>query len=202
MSSYTTELRCICENYAQYDGIPLYSDIDTIINNALPKLFDFEYPVFNQEHKTVLEQKIVRHYYTREICEETIGLWKLRLQVKLTEIMPYYNRLYEQLASGIDMFNNKNITTTYTRNSDGQGTSYNVYSDTPQGSLIGVETDEYMTNASKNKNSALTNENYIENVKGNENLSNLDSWKKYQDYFKDIDVMIIDELKTLFFTLW
>ena len=43
----------------------------------------------------MLETKILKHYYTREIGLETVGLWKLKLDMKMNEIMPYYNKLYE-----------------------------------------------------------------------------------------------------------
>lgn len=71
-----------------------YFDIDEIIDKARPKIFDFPYPIFSDSYKPTLEKKILMHYYTREISEETYSLWKLRLRSKLNEIMPYYNQLY------------------------------------------------------------------------------------------------------------
>lgn len=71
-----------------------YFDIDEIIDKARPKIFDFPYPIFSDSYKPTLENKILMHYYTREISEETYSLWKLRLRSKLNEIMPYYNQLY------------------------------------------------------------------------------------------------------------
>lgn len=93
MAVYTTQLRTICESLAsnQPGG---YSQINQIIEEARPKIFDFEYPIFNPEYKSVLETKIIRHYYTQEIGLETVGLWKLKLETRMTEIMPYFNKLY------------------------------------------------------------------------------------------------------------
>ena len=95
MSKYTTELRYICEQFAGLDESVGYNDIDEVIEGSRDKIFDFPYPIFDNEYKPGLEKKIIEHYYTREISEETVGLWKLRLRAKMNEIMPYYNKLYE-----------------------------------------------------------------------------------------------------------
>lgn len=58
-------------------------------------MFDFQFPIFDESYRSVIETKILRHYYTREIGLETVGLWKLKLNTKLNEIMPYYNKLYK-----------------------------------------------------------------------------------------------------------
>lgn len=94
MSKYTTELRFICEALADKTESVGYDKIDEVVDAALPKLFDFDFPLFDEAYRTVLEKKIVLHYYTREICAETVGLWKLFLRRRLNEIMPYYNQLY------------------------------------------------------------------------------------------------------------
>ena len=95
MSKYTTEVRFICENYAGLSESVGYNDVDEVIAKSRSKVFDFSYPIFDESYRSVLETKILLHYYTREICEETVGLWKLRLKAKMNEIMPYYNQLYE-----------------------------------------------------------------------------------------------------------
>lgn len=94
MSKYTTEVRFICEQQSGLMESVGYADVGEVIEKARPRIFDFPYPIFDQNYKPVLESKILMHYYTREISEETYGLWKLRLRTKLNEIMPYYNQLY------------------------------------------------------------------------------------------------------------
>ncbi len=95
MSKYTTELRYICETLAGLSESVGYAAIEEVIKNCLPKVFDFNFPIFDESYRSVLETKILRHYYTREIGLETVGLWKLKLSTKLNEIMPYYNKLYK-----------------------------------------------------------------------------------------------------------
>lgn len=94
MSKYTTEVRFICESYAGLDESKGYNSVNSIIDTARTQIFDFNYPIFDEAYRPILERKILKHYYTREICEETVGLWKLRLDAKMNEIMPYFNKLY------------------------------------------------------------------------------------------------------------
>lgn len=95
MSKYTTEVRYICEHFSGLSESVGYNDVEQVIKNCLPKVFDFNFPIFDESYRSVLETKILRHYYTREIGLETVGLWKLKLNTKLNEIMPFYNKLYK-----------------------------------------------------------------------------------------------------------
>ena len=71
MSIYTTEVRYICEVEAGYDVSQGFSKIDEILDRAVPKIFDFEWPIFDEEYRVPLEKKILRYFYTREIGCET-----------------------------------------------------------------------------------------------------------------------------------
>ena len=95
MSKYTTELRYICEVEAGLSESVGYNGIDSVLTSAAPKVFSFSFPIFDESYRLTLEKKILRHFYTREISEETYGLWKLRLEDKMNLIMPYYNKMYE-----------------------------------------------------------------------------------------------------------
>lgn len=205
MSTYTTELRFICEELAGLDKSKDYPDVNSIITVARPKIFDFSYPIFDPDYKSVLEHKIIKHYYTREICAETYGLWHLWLDERMNLIMPYYNQLYksEQLefnplhdtdmhtksdtskqGNSVNIGQNnetstntqltentiekedtgtetKDMTGTETteRNVDETGestlnqTQWDLFNDTPQGGITGIEALNYLTNARK-----ITNE--------------------------------------------
>ena len=95
MSKYTTEVRFLCEQSAGLVESVGYADIQGVLDACRDKVFDFEFPIFDENYRNVLEDKILKHYYTREIGAETVGLWKHWLNVRLNEIMPYYNKLYE-----------------------------------------------------------------------------------------------------------
>lgn len=90
MSFYTTQLR-------------------TLVNNG----YDLglkDYPIFDESYRAVLNQKIIDHYYMREIGAETPELFTFYLNRKMREIMPYYNQLYESAKIEYDPLVN-NITT-------------------------------------------------------------------------------------------
>lgn len=94
MSKYTTEVRFICEEAAGLDESKGYNDVNEIVQTAYLKIFDNSLVFYNEETKARLLPKILLHYYQREIGFETVGLWKLKLNQKLREILPYYNQLY------------------------------------------------------------------------------------------------------------
>ncbi len=114
MSKYTTEVRFICETLAGYDKSKGYDNIEDIISKTRGKIFSFKYPIFDENYRSVLETKILKRYYTREIGFETYGLWKHFLDMRMNEIMPYYNQLYESTLLEFNPF----YDTDYTTNSD------------------------------------------------------------------------------------
>lgn len=95
MSKYTTELRYILESMNGLDESTEYQSVNDVIENAHSKLFSFNYPIFDESYRNHLESLICLHYYRREIGFETVGLFKLYLERKMREIMPYYNQLYK-----------------------------------------------------------------------------------------------------------
>ncbi len=109
MSKYTTEVRFICESNAGLTESEGFNNINQIIVNSAPQIFNFDFPIFDEDYRLPLEVKILRHYYTREICEETVGLWKLRLQDRLNMIMPYYNQLYQSLDYEFNPFHDVDL---------------------------------------------------------------------------------------------
>lgn len=114
MSVYTTQVRFICEAEAGLKKSVGYDDVNTVIQNAIPKIFNFSWPIFDESYRNVLETKILKHYYTREIGLETYGLWKLKLDTKLNEIMPYYNQLYKSALLEFNPFYDVDITRNHT----------------------------------------------------------------------------------------
>lgn len=134
LSKYTTELRYICETLAGKQDSEGYDSVDSIINTALPLLFNFDFPIFDENYRTVLEKKIVMHYYRREICAETVGLWKLYLQTKLNEIMPYYNQLYRTELIEFNPLYDVNLKKSYTKANEGTGSGQDSSTNTLSGS--------------------------------------------------------------------
>lgn len=117
MGKYTTEVRYICETYAGETESVGYDNIDEVIDKSYLKIFNNDkIPMYKNEteaHRAGLLKKILLHYYTREIGYETVGLWKLKLNQKMIEIMPYYNQLYESAELEFDPFKNVDVTRTH-----------------------------------------------------------------------------------------
>ena len=101
MATYTVELRTICENLAGKTEHVEYPQIDEVIAQVVDKIIP-AYPAPNiadgESKQKAFNKKFLKHFWVREIGCETYGLWRLRLDQKLNEIMPYYNQLYEEAA--------------------------------------------------------------------------------------------------------
>lgn len=119
MSKYTTEVRFICENSAGLSESEGANNIDSILDRCWNKVFNFDFPIFDEKYRQVLCRKILKHYYTREIAHETVGRWKLALNAKLNEIMPYYNQMYKSELLEFNPFYDVDLT----RSREGSGTS-------------------------------------------------------------------------------
>lgn len=260
MSKYTTEVRFICENFAGLDESAGYDAVDRVIDSARDKIFDFDYPIFDSAYKPLLEKKILKHYYTREIGAETVGLWKLWLNQKMNEIMPYYNKLYEsELIEFNPMYDvdlntshqkvdngteNKNGSYQNTGGRSGSGSGsvtrtdsnkndhWEMFSDTPEGALDGVRTEQYLTTAlhttddkTGSTSGETDNNSFTEQYADNNTHTDASAIYNVQDYaqhvigksggksyskmleefrktFLNIDMKVIDELGDLFMTVW
>ena len=118
MSKYTTEVRFICENSAGLSESEGADNVDSVLDRCWNKVFNFDFPIFDENYRQVLCRKILKHYYTREIAHETVGRWKLALNAKLNEIMPYYNQLYKSELLEFNPFYDVDLT----RSREGSGT--------------------------------------------------------------------------------
>lgn len=205
--------------------------IKTLIDNN----FDFQmtqYPIFDENYRETLNHNILYHYYENEIGFETAPLFRLYLNQKLNEIMPYYNELYKAQRKIIDenlLLNNVNITenlqgsnTTQSSsqsNSTNNGTSNNknLFQDTPQGEISNTDIDDqkWATNLTLDKNTTNntindnsssngsgTNE-YIKTIIGNNGGKfNIDILNDIKNNLMNIDLMIINDLNELFMQIF
>lgn len=114
MASYTTQLRTIVEQPTQYQSLPTRQRIE----EGRKKLFDFDYPIFDESYRGVFETHFIRHFYMREIGFETEELFKFRLETWLIINMPYFNKLFEsELIEYDPLINSKmNVTSNETNN--------------------------------------------------------------------------------------
>lgn len=141
MSNYTTEVRFICETAEGRTESGGYSSLDATIEAGRAYIFDFPYPIFDEAYKPVLESKILRHYYTREISEETVGLWKLRLYARMNEIMPFYNKLYQSELLEFNPLYDVDYTRTGSRDGTQEKAEYSDRTTTGADAMTGSVTD-------------------------------------------------------------
>lgn len=109
---YTTLLRDICEFYADENTKGL-TNINDVLDKSCDSIFTTNWEIFDESYRKILCEKILRKYFTREICAETVELWKLWLDATMCEIMPTYNQLYESTLIKYDVFNNVDVTTNF-----------------------------------------------------------------------------------------
>jgi hypothetical protein len=119
MATYTVELRKQIDNLLrfQYDLHQLTHAQK--IEKVLPLIFDFDFDIFDEKYRSVIETKLLNAYYFREIGYETYGEWHFRLMEFLQRRMPYYNRLYKSaLVNDYDPFDDVGYKDTYTRSNN------------------------------------------------------------------------------------
>lgn len=255
MSKYTTEVRFICESKSGLSESAGCDNVDDIVSKSWNKIFTSKAVFFDEEYRSVLCQKILKHYYLREIGSETVGIWKLWMNTRLEEIMPFYNQLYKSALIEFNPLYDVDLKRTHNRKIDSSkqdtGTSQSVssgeinvsgtssgssnntkkdlYSDTPQGAITGLENENYLTNARKvtdtgstsnenrstgtnkttvnddtsNTGTANSLEDYVENIIGKQGSENYSSMLlKFRETFLNIDMQVIEEFSDLFMGLW
>lgn len=187
--------------------------IKAIIDSGY-KLFDFPYPIFDENYRAVLEGKIIRRYYFREIGFETVGLFKYYLETRLNEIMPYYNEQYliSMNYKQYDPYKNKDVTTEDTRtvksdssassNSDGK----TIFNDTPTSKLGDADYSTTITDntdAATNTGTVTTTEEFVTHTHGHDGMRYpTDILKDVRESVINIDVMILEELSDLFMLVY
>lgn len=166
-------------------------------------VFNFDYPLSSKVDKNKFETMIINHFLMRRIGYDTFTAFQIALNVKMNEIMPFYNVLLNAL-NGWDLFKDgENIVRTQsdtrdtnTNNSSTQESSSSTndsnisdlrYSDMPQNRINDVQNGSYLSeyNYNTNNNESVSNinssskDNTISNEKGNltENISRTPSNK-------------------------
>lgn len=178
-------------------------DVDELPLYFRSYLFDFDYPLDNQ-YKQDFEITFLQHYMFRRIGFETYTSFKLHLIVKLKEIMPKYNKMFEGF-SNIDFLGMKEIharVENESGSSTGTSTNDNRFSQLPQNEIQDVRDGAYLTDYTYNTgNTTGTAERET-----NENLDitrvdEIEEYKKFLDFANNIYSDIFKECDALFFSI-
>lgn len=153
-------LYSILESLVNYE-----KEVPTKINNLAKegreKIFDFDYPLTSNITKEDFECMILNHFLMRRIGFETVLSFKIQLNVKLNEIMPMFNKLFDLIydengfgeitkRKGFDnrvVDNTSNTTNEMTNvsSTEHQNISDRRGSDTPQNELDNIRQGKYVT---------------------------------------------------------
>ena len=171
-------------------------------------IFDFEYPLSTHVDKEDFEVMILNHFLMRRIGYDTMTAFKIALNVKLNEIMPMYNKMFDML-DGWNIFNDgetvlesgtnslNNITTS-------SNTSDRRYSDTPQQQLQNVQDGKYITDYNYDQDSGNVSSSTAGTDSRTITRTPSDKMKLYKEFIenkKSIMTMIFEDLEPLFYGL-
>ena len=160
-------MREIVESETEQTERATWNDINDLISQATPKIFDFNYPFYtdNAQTQQEFEEQFIRRYLYREIGVETYGRWKTRLQAKLYDIMPYYTRLFEIQSTKYNLFDNTNMTRTQNTDTTGTANKHNTISDdisdtdnTTDKKTTNIETENTLTGSQESTGNSATDE--------------------------------------------
>lgn len=220
MSKYTMETRELISTFGEDEVKSWFSDYE---------LSDFLTP---EEIKVIedrgtwskdqLAQRIIDHYYTREIGTDAIGQFILFAKDKMNEIMETYAPLIYSAAIKFDPLVNVDYTESYSGTSDStsnsssnsNGSGLTVNSDTPQGEISksAILAGEYASSTGANETENYVNDTsnnngkqeYSKTVKGNSGVSATAQAlvQQYRDYIRALNTEIVYQLEPLFMGLY
>lgn len=136
---------------------------------------DWQFDAYSDEQRARLVTRIIERYRYRDISILPPLRWKQAFLRKLNEVMPKYKPLYAKLEAGAD------ITADY----DEYGKNRLVYSDFPA-TLLNTENQDYASNATDSEREVIRAGDWVEKA------------NQIMNAYNDVDVMILEELRTLF----
>lgn len=220
MSKYTMETRELISTFGEDEVKSWFSDYE-LSNYLTPE----EIKVIEDRGtwtKDQLAQRIIDHYYTREIGTDAIGQFILFAKDKMAEVMETYAPLIYSAAIKFDPLVNVDYTESYSGTSDSTsnstsnstGSGLTVNSDTPQGQisksaiLSGSYASSTGANETENQVNDISSNNgsqaYSKTVKGNSGVSATAQAlvQQYRDYIRALNTEIVYELEPLFMGIY
>ena len=95
------------------------------------------YPIFDEKYRVQLNQKILDHFWNREIGQETVSMFRLAMRRHMNEQMPLFNQMYLSEKMKIDPLNTVNLSNviemTEKTDVDSSATSSNTGEETSTG---------------------------------------------------------------------
>lgn len=232
MSSYTIELRKLCELLGR-DEVESWFKSYNIEDYLLPEQLEIidKSPIFNKDK---LATKIVDNFFMREIAFETAGLFELQAKNFMDNIMCEKLPIIYSMSLEYNPLINVDYTETYESQNEGKVSSNgsntskadslsktkSITSDTPQKKIDydTIENGFYASETAYNENSSDMNntttnnsfsnsnskDNYIRHFTGNQGISATYQAmiKQFRENIRNINLEIFQELEPLFMGLF
>lgn len=210
-------LYSILESVVNYDKeVP--TKISELAKEGRGKIFDFDYPLTSNITKEEFECMILNHFLMRRIGFETVLSFKIQLNVKLNEIMPMFNKLFDLIydengfgeitkRKGFDnrvVDNTSNTTNEMTNvsNTKHQNISDRRGSDTPQNELDNIRQGKYVTEYHYDTDNS-NNEDTSASNGTSQNISNTKDNNNYEENISKINMLEVfsklnEEIKNVY----
>ena len=150
-----------------------YTKIKDLAKEGRSTIFNFDYPLSQYIEKEKFETMILNHFLQRRIGFETVTAFRIQLDVKLNEIMPLYNKMFNALDNW-EIFNDGEVTTrTGTDNTTTQNTNNTSNSLTNQSTTSTTDvSDRRNSELPQNQLEDLRNGSYVTNYNYDTNTNN------------------------------
>lgn len=204
MSKYTIELRNIIMIYGEETVKSWFMDYELSDYLTPDQIETIETAGLWTKEK--LADKIINHFYMREIGLETPALFKLKLKATLDEIMEEYLPVIYSTAIEYDPLVNVDFQETYTGSDTNNGSSLSVNSDTPQGQISksAILAGNYASSTGASEATNTNSQSYTKRVKGNSGVSATAQRMimQYRENIRTTTKDIINKLEPLFMGIY
>lgn len=220
MAKYTFELRELIDTFGRDEVKAWFSDYQ-----LSDYLTSEEIAVINERgvwSKDQLAERILDHFYLREIGTDAPGSFKLFAKDRMREVMETYVPLIYSAAIKFDPLVNVDYVEEYAGNNEntsntsthGENSGLDVNSDTPQQQISKAEILEGKYASSTSANESMNDvtaqgkdsgtQNYTKRVKGNSGVSATAQAliEQYRNYIRALNTEIVYELEPLFMGLY
>ena len=150
-----------------------YTKIKDLAKEGRSTIFNFDYPLSQYIEKEKFETMILNHFLQRRIGFETVTAFRIQLDVKLNEIMPLYNKMFDALENW-EIFNDGEVTTrigTDNRTSQSTNNTSNELTNHSTTSTADIS-DRRNSELPQNQLEDLRNGSYVTNYNYDTNTNN------------------------------
>lgn len=136
-------------------------------------IFNFDYPLTSNITKEKFETMILNHFLQRRIGFETVTAFRIQLDVKLNEIMPLYNKMFDALENW-EIFNDGEVTTRIGKDNRTSESTNNTSNELTNHSITSTNdvSDRRNSELPQNQLEDLRNGSYVTNYNYDTNTNN------------------------------